>query len=271
MVNYGQVVTNIREDFKGYVENAGLKAIVIGISGGIDSAIVAALIKPVCDELAIPVIGRFISIESNAQEEIDRGNLIGDAFCSDFREVDMSHEYHVLCNGDAINGEGDLDDDRSNKIRLGNVKARMRMITLYNLAQRHGGMVMSTDNFTELMVGFWTLHGDVGDYGPIQNMWKGEVYNMSKWLAENECDEKDAIALMACVDATPTDGLGITNSDLDQLGAGSYHEVDMILQTHFKNTEMYTNHPVIKRHYATTFKRSNPYNIPHETLVDGIA
>jgi NH3-dependent NAD+ synthetase len=80
------------------------------------------------------------------------------------------------------------------------------------------------------MVGFWTLHGDVGDFGLIQNLWKTDVYDLSKWIQDKSMGIQ-ADALKACIEATPTDGLGITNSDLDQLGASTYNEVDKILKT----------------------------------------
>ena len=69
-------------------------------------------------------------------------------------------------------------------------------------------------------------------------------------------------ALKLCYDAVPTDGLGITNSDLDQLGANSYHEVDTVLKDWVVNTRVKDpTHPVFRRHLNSMFKRNNPYNI----------
>jgi NH3-dependent NAD+ synthetase len=123
-------------------------------------------------------------------------------------------------------------------------------------------------------MGFWTLHGDVGDYGMIQNLWKTEVYGVAKWLAdvyEEHCEATfRADALRACVDATPTDGLGISNSDLDQLGASSYNEVDKIIIDYLINgqhCEESWEHPVIKRYERTHFKRENPINLTREELL----
>lgn len=140
-------------------------------------------------------------------------------------------------------------------------------------------MVLSTDNYTELLLGFWTLHGDVGDFAPIQNLWKTEVYDLAwkfvgLYRAEKSFDKADA--LIACIEAVPTDGLGITNSDLDQIGASSYDEVDDLLKQYLdvkdkKGQKVYgatiqklEAHPVIKRYNATHFKRNNPYNLPLE-------
>lgn len=120
------------------------------------------------------------------------------------------------------------------------------MIYLYNLASIYNGLVISTDNQTEYQLGFWTIHGDVGDFDPIQGLWKTEVYELAKWLigyyygcgikkevdadgARKICDMCEAIK--KSMSLTPTDGLGISNSDLEQIGAKSYNEVDDILKT----------------------------------------
>ena len=269
ITDYKIVVANIRSEFKAYIENNGLKSIVCGISGGIDSALTAALIKPVCDELGIKFIGRSITIVTNKSDEIERARNIGRFFTTDFEEVDLSFAFDILS---SLVMETDEREDKNThhyKIRLGNVKARTRMLYLYDLASHHRGMVMSTDNYTELMLGFWTLHGDVGDYGLIQNIWKTEVYAMSAYLADNMDDEEEANALRSCIYAVPTDGLGITNSDLDQIKAKSYEEVDQILirllDTN-KDLGEFANHPVVLRKLASEFKRNNPYNIPRKTI-----
>ena len=70
--DYSKVVSEIRKSLKNYLLQSNLKSLVLGVSGGMDSALVAVLAKPVCDELNIPLIGRSISIHSNKQDEIDR-------------------------------------------------------------------------------------------------------------------------------------------------------------------------------------------------------
>ena len=104
---------------------------------------------------------------------------------------------------------------------------------LYHLASRHKGIVISTDNQTEYQLGFWTLHGDVGDFNPLFGLWKTEVYALARWLIAEYGIRKENNkynALLESARLTPTDGLGISNSDLEQIGAKSYSEVDDILQ-----------------------------------------
>lgn len=159
-------------------------------------------------------------------------------------EVIFTADWHPAnhCSFKRNDGEGTL----GTPISKGNIQARLRMIYLYNLASIHKGLVMSTDNQTEYQLGFWTIHGDVGDFDPIQGLWKTEVYELAKWLigyyygcgikkevdadgARKICDMCEAIK--KSMSLTPTDGLGISNSDLDQIGAKSYYDVDRVLQT----------------------------------------
>lgn len=258
-----------------YIREHDIQCLVLGVSGGIDSALVAALADAATDYpfKKIPVIGRSITIESNKADEIARAKLVGERFCDDFKELDLTKAYCDILH------QLDMSDDckptvMEAKIALGNIKARIRMIQLYNLAGIHKGMVLSTDNYTELLLGFWTLHGDVGDYGMVQNLWKTEVYGLARYMAEkyDQLGQTDkANSLINCCNAVPTDGLGITDSDLDQLGAKSYNEVDEILITHLNNKLKHDmsllDSPVVRRYENTHFKRENPYNIPREELI----
>lgn len=128
-----------------------------------------------------------------------------------------------------------------------------RMMYLYDIASRHKGLVMSTDNQTEYQLGFWTIHGDVGDFDPIQDLWKTEVYELAKWISNRYKNiehhhtimtgagsKSDAIELSIAL--TPTDGLGISNSDLEQIGAKSYDEVDDILSRYIPFKEYRQKH-----------------------------
>ena len=265
-MNYQNAVENIRKQLEDYLIKSNLKSLVIGLSGGIDSALCTVLAAPVCKKLNIQLIGRSISIETNKPEEKHRGKLIGEQFCTSFKEIDLTDLYFSTKNEIEEFSES-IETEREKKIRLGNIKVRMRMIYLYNLAQKHKGMVISTDNYTELLLGFWTLHGDVGDYGMIQPLWKTEVFEMSKYLVDNELKTKEQKeSLQLSIEATPTDGLGITNSDCEQLQAKNYYEVDKILQAYL-NDGSFAEHAVIKRHLASEYKRNNPLNLTREQIV----
>ena len=268
------IVSNIRSITKKYIQDNKLKSLVIGVSGGIDSGLDCALLKPVCDELGIPLIGRSITIESNKADEIERARNIGKCFCTDFKEVDLTDQFHVLKGFDDM--EGGIDYSIPYKIRMGNIKARMRMIYLYNLASRTGGIVAGTENLTEHYLGFFTKNGDeASDIEPIRGLWKTEVYAISEYLA-SKMKKEESDALIACVLCNATDGLGISSTDLDQIlpdwrdrhssTRGGYEEVDDIFIDYFntdldivelyeKNKNLRENSPVIQRHIRTQFKR----------------
>ena len=267
--NYNYAITAIREKISDYIINNNLKSLVLGISGGIDSALCAALAKPICDRLKIPLICRSITISTNKPDEILRAKKTGNAFATNFKEVDLTSTFENIQKNIVEDFDNSVSkNDYNFKIRMGNVKARIRMMYLYNLASKYKGLVLSTDNYTEYLIGFWTLHGDVGDYGMIQNLWKTEVYEISRYLAVTQLDKLEAEALLECVEAVPTDGLGITNSDLEQIKAKTYEEVDQILISYLiKKEKKYENHPVILRHKSSEYKRNNPFNIPREELV----
>jgi len=250
----------IRNNLRTYIRDNNIKSLVVGVSGGIDSALACALAFPICTELDIPLIGRSIPITTNKEDEISRAYKVGNELCSNFDEVYIKNTY-TQCVLDIT------EQMEMSPIQLGNIKARLRMIYLYNLAYANRGMVLSTDNYTELLLGFSTLHGDVGDYGMFQYLWKTEVYQASNYIVnEEDITNKQREALLFCISATPTDGLGISNSDLDQLGADSYEEVDRSLQLYLEKG-LCEEHPVVQRYLKTMYKRNNPYNIPREQIV----
>jgi nicotinamide-nucleotide amidase len=263
-------------------ENPGIISLIIGISGGVDSAVVAALSRQIVNHMAatadreIKICGYSLSILSNKPDEIKRARAVGETYCDEFVEESLSETFMGMLRGvdpllytkyvECVNGNTLTNAE---KVRLGNIKARIRMIYLYNKAQERGGLVLSTDNLTEYNLGFWTLHGDVGDFGLIQNLWKTEVYGMGDVIGGPVTD---------CVRAIPTDGLGITNSDIDQLipdwtsergdHRAAYKIIDETLIDHLSELGTFSSdNPVIQRYKTTHFKRKNPINIKRDMLL----
>lgn len=253
-LNYERVFNVLVKETSNYMTKNHLKAMVLGISGGIDSTVVAAICHEVSKQTGIPLIGRSLPIK-NKNDEFNVSELVGKAFCDDFKVCPMTRLYYAALkevyqveNMERHESTYTIEElEQANgqtKVANGNIQARLRMMFLYNLASIHKGLVMSTDNQTEYQLGFWTIHGDVGDFDPIQGLWKTEVYGLAKWLSDyyiqnvtelredvGGLSHKQAYAIGQSIALTPTDGLGISNSDLDQIGAKSYYDVDRVLQT----------------------------------------
>lgn len=271
-LNYEHVFNVLVDKTAEYVTSNNLKAMVLGISGGIDSTVVAAICHEVSKKTDIPLIGRSLPIK-NKEDEFSVSELVGEAFCDEFKVFNLSNSYKASlfdlcadaglikdCKGYDWYWVSDLEElTGRTPIANGNLQARCRMKHLYDIASIRKGLVMSTDNQTEYQLGFWTIHGDVGDFDPIQDLWKTEVYGLANYLQDHykskalealrndykeTCNNYKAMscAIYNSCKLVPTDGLGISNSDLEQIGAKSYDEVDDILSRYIPFKEYRQKH-----------------------------
>lgn len=250
-----------------YRRDGGVSTCVLGMSGGVDSALTAALFK----KAGWRVVGVTMPIHQ-AQAETDRGvEAIRALRLDDHIHVDLSHAYdHLLTQMEDRELAGS-EDTKSIRVRRGNLRARLRMMTLYNLASKFGGLVASTDNASEMAAGFWTLQGDVGDLAPIRSLIKSwEVPFIAQLNGVPE----------STVRATPTDGLGIDADDEAQLGC-SYLEWDLLFaamsevvdendsieglseKLGVSGDDLKKFNAVAGRMKASWFKRYIPINLPH--------
>lgn len=263
------------EFLKKYSKTFNINNVVIGMSGGVDSALTAALFK----RAGWAVTGVTMPINQNPRETKFGQNAI-EALGIRGINADLSKAYDDMRLA-LYTTDNEIDDDEQNShsvlVRRGNIRARLRMITLYNLASKLKGLVASTDNFSELATGFWTINGDVGDLSPIQSLYKSwEVPMLAKLNGVPEDIWR----------ATPTDGLGIAAGDESQFGF-SYLELDIMLieiqKLHDLNNlkcygfnklkkslninegtrESLVFDSVTTRMKNTWFKRKNPFNLHH--------
>lgn len=235
MIDYSKFLQSTRKWLCNYIKDNHLQSLIIGVSGGIDSTVVCAIVSPVCQEMCIPLIGRSLPASTNQSEEVSTATLVGQAFCDDFKEVPIENMYANIAFDISLN-EGEM-----SKLQLGNIKARLRMIYLYNLASIHRGCVLDTDNRTEHELGFWTIHGDVGDLNcGLIHLWKTEVYELAKYILTGyeilaiRTEEVDLAiqALKQSISLTPTDGNGVmSGGDCAQFGLDNYEQVDDVLKT----------------------------------------
>jgi len=199
----------IRNWLNDYLIENNLKTFVIGISGGIDSA----LTSTICAETGLNTIVVSMPIHQHP-DQLSRAHRhikwLKDKYSNvSSIEINLSHVYDTF---------EMMFADNENKLALANSRARLRMTTLYQIAQTNNGLVVGTGNKVEdFGVGFFTKYGDGGvDISPIADLMKSEVREMAK-----ELEIIDEI-----IKAKPTDGLwGDDRTDEDQLGA-TYDELE---------------------------------------------
>ena len=267
-LDYKDVHDNIITGLCSYVNRYHLESLILGISGGIDSTVVAALAHEVCDRTGCKLIGISLMTHTNQNDEVDAASLVGAEFCTEYQKCSIEEEYKVLdamC--DRINGEG-------NPTSRGNIKARMRMITLFDASAKNKGIVLGGSNLSEAALGFATVAGDLASaLAIIGGLWKHEVYGLANWMLKNIYPE--SAALKASIALTPTDGNGVqAGGDMAQIAPGhTYEDVDDILMTYIEYKghhpeeyqiamnelyEKYTKETVdrvINRHHNSEFKR----------------
>jgi NAD+ synthase len=203
-------MNEISEWVKNYCKKNKLSSLIVGISGGIDSALVSTL----CAETKIPTYVISMPIKQK-KDQLNRArnhaNWLKSKYNNvNFIEVDLTNLFDTFKSLISTNYHSDLS--------LANTRSRLRMVTLYQYASVLGGIVVGTGNKIEdFGVGFFTKYGDGGvDISPIADLTKTEVKNLAIQFGINQ----------EILDAQPTDGLwDIDRTDEEQLGA-SYEELE---------------------------------------------
>ena len=212
-----KVVDHIVEWLKSYATQANMDGFVVGVSGGIDSAVTSSL----CAKTGLPTLCVEMPIHQ-AESQVNRGQehiaQLKNRFSNVSNEcVELTPVFESFKQqAPAVTNDTFLD------LSLANTRARLRMTTLYYFAGLHRYLVCGTGNKVEdFGVGFYTKYGDGGvDMSPIADLMKSEVYSIAKVL------EVPA----SIMKAAPTDGLfGDSRTDEDQIGA-SYDELEWAMQ-----------------------------------------
>ena len=221
--NPGIVAEHIIKWLDEYSKKSDVEAYVVGISGGIDSAVTASL----CARTGRKTYIVNLPIHQSTSE-VERSSEFASKLESEFDNVE-SLVISLTDSYDAVKYALPKTDDRSGGLALANTRARLRMTALYALAAERGALVVGTGNKIEdFGVGFYTKYGDGGvDISPIADLVKSEVYDVGRAVGVPQ----------SIIDAAPTDGLwGDDRNDVDQLGA-TYPELEKAMQQaeDFKN------------------------------------
>ncbi|MTT32425.1 NAD(+) synthase [Terrilactibacillus sp. BCM23-1] len=194
---------------------AHVDGLLVGVSGGIDSATVTHLIKRAFPENSLGVI---MPCKSNPQDKKDAKAVI-DSAGIDFIEVDLTETHQVLFNQVKKQFGENWDETRA-KLGDGNLRARLRMSTLYTVASQKNYLVVGTDNADEWYTGYFTKFGDGGvDLVPLVNFTKGQVGQMAKELGVPE----------SILNKKPSAGLWEGQTDENEMGT-TYNMIDAYLE-----------------------------------------
>ena len=214
--NYDRLAFDIDRWLKDYYYMYAIKAFVVGVSGGIDSAVVSTL----CARTELPTYVLTMPLHSKA----------GNTFLSDLHAYQLEKKYSnvTIVNVDlndtydkfmiAVNNN----TFTGNKLANANTKSRLRMVSLYQIAGAVGGIVVGTGNKVEdYGIGFFTKYGDGGvDIAPIADLYKTEVWELGKYLGIDG----------RIINAAPTDGLWDDGrGDEEQIGA-SYEQLEEAME-----------------------------------------
>ena len=213
--DYDKLAFDIDRWLKDYYYFHGINAFVVGVSGGIDSAVVSTL----CAQTELPTYVLTMPLhskEGNTElSEAHAYGLVKKYSNVTLVNVDLTRTYDTLMTW--------VDDTfTSNQLANANTKSRLRMVTLYQVAGSVGGIVVGTGNKVEdYGIGFYTKYGDGGvDIAPIADLYKTEVWELGKYLGVDK----------RIIDALPTDGLWDDDrKDEDQIGA-TYSELEEAME-----------------------------------------
>jgi NAD+ synthase len=174
-INFSEAQKRICRFIKEYVENTGAQGIVLGLSGGIDSATIAAL-----SSLAIGgenVLGLMLPEKENFnQKDIDDANVVADQFHLQTQVCDISDALGCFYGAIPV-------FDQADRLCKGNVKARARMIYLYYYANKQNRIVCGSSDKSETMMGYFTKWGDAAaDIAPILDLYKTQVRMLAMHL-----------------------------------------------------------------------------------------
>lgn len=210
-------VLTITDWLKEQVEKANVKGLLVGVSGGLDSAVVANLIKRACPEDSLGVI---MPLKSNTADIEDAQKVVDNCKINNMT-IDLTKTHDMLYNEIQYHIKNqNAWHEEMNRIADANLRARLRMSTLYTIATNYNYLVVGTDNAAEWYTGYFTKYGDGGvDLQPIVDLTKNEVRELAKYL-----QVPDEI-----IHKKPSADLWIGQTDEEEMGT-TYDKIDAYIK-----------------------------------------
>lgn len=235
-MNYQRVINDLVNWLKEQVEKTNSKGLLVGISGGIDSAVVANLIKKACPDNSLGVV---LPIHSS-KSSLDDAKLLIEQCNIENVLIDLSQEHKMILDKsmDTIKNIGIFKQEYL-RMTDANLRARLRMSTLYAIANNLGYMVVGTDNADETFTGYFTKYGDGGvDILPLKKIYKKDVYEIGKVLGVPENILRKAPSADLWENQTDEQEMGVSYDAIEKYMSGekvSDEEEKIILSLHQKS------------------------------------
>ncbi len=206
-INLSKEKQKIIDFIREYLASCGSSKGIVGISGGIDSAVVAALSV---EALGVEnVLGLLLPYKRSNPKSIDDGLSLVKSLRIPYRIIDITP---------MVDAWFDNNEPDASKLRRGNYMARIRMTVLYDISAKEKGLVIGTGNFSELMSGYTTQYGDNAcAFEPIGHLYKTEVSKLAETLNIPQSIIKKNPSADLWADQTDEDELGITYHALDEI------------------------------------------------------
>lgn len=239
-----KVTAYIVDWLRDYAEKAKMKGFVIGVSGGIDSAVTSTL----CAKTGLELLVLEMPIHQ-AESQVSRASKHIDWLQENFDVVKRLPVELTPVFDSLVKALPPVENEEERFMSLANTRARLRMTTLYYFAALNSLLVAGTGNKVEdFGVGFYTKYGDGGvDLSPIADLLKTEVYEVARFLKINA----------EILNAAPTDGLwGDDRTDEDQIGA-SYPELEWAMRMQEEGKSVFSGR---EKEVFDIFKKFNSAN-----------
>ena len=217
-IDVKEVFIVIRDFIKTYVTNSGLKGVVVGLSGGLDSAVAAVICKESIGRENVLCV--FLPDETTPVDDKKHQEILVKKFNLKVKEIDIR---------DNVKEIQKIGLEETSDVALANIKARLRMIILYKYANDTKSLVCGTSNKSEILLGYFTKYGDGGvDFLPLGDLYKTQVNQLAKFLKipSTIISKPPSAGLLAR--QTDENDLGMDYETIDKILIGFEHDKDVV-------------------------------------------